>query len=324
MTRNLQEQTAEQTGVYSLERAIPFLILFASIFFMAFSTIFIKISELEISANSTHFNRLWIATLIFGCWSGFRQITQSPKAEDEPKDLAIYNRHNITCLLIVALSHTSARFFWTWCLTQTSAANGNILCNLASIFTVLGGWLVFGRTFDARFLTGGALALFGAATLGGQDFILSPDSFVGDLAALASAIFFAISFLSTEKIRDSFSVVTILTWRCFLGFLMILPITLSIETQILPISMTGWLAVIGLATISEVLGHGLVIYSLKHFSSAFVTLCVLFEPIVVALLAWVFFAERLGALNLLAFLFIFAGIYIAKTGKGVEAEVEAA
>lgn len=320
MTSKLQDPTAEQTRIYSLGKAIPLLILFASIFFMAFSTIFIKISELEISANSTHFNRLWIATLIFGCWSGFRQITQSPQSKDDPKDLAIYNRHNIAYLLIIALSHTSARFFWTWCLTQTSAANGNILCNLASIFTVLGGWLIFGKTFDVRFLVGVALAFCGAATLGFQDLTSSTDSFVGDLAALASAVFFAISFLSTEKIRHSFSVITLLTWRCFLGFLMILPITLCVETQILPISSTGWLAVIGLATISEVLGHGLVIYSLKNFSSAFVTLCVLFEPILVALLAWVFFAERLGALNLLAFLLIFVGIYIAKTGKGVEAE----
>lgn len=73
-----------------------------------------------------------------------------------------------------------------------------------------------------------------------------------------------------------------------------------------------------MALIGEAIGHGLVVYSLKHFSSGFVTLFMLLEPVITAILAWVIFAEALGFVNCVAFTIIMLGIYLAKTGQGAE------
>jgi drug/metabolite transporter (DMT)-like permease len=97
-----------------------------------------------------------------------------------------------------------------------------------------------------------------------------------------------------------------------------LPVVLIFEDQILPISWSGWLAVIGLAAICEVLGHGLVVYSLKQFSAVFVTVFLLLEPVISAILAWIIFSESLSILNLFGFGLIMEGIYLAKNGESAE------
>ena len=90
----------------------------------------------------------------------------------------------------------------------------------------------------------------------------------------------------------------------------------NLDDSIFPISTTGWLAVFGLAVIGEVMGHGLIVYSLKYFSSAFVTIVLLLEPAPAAAVAWFLFGEFLDPLNIGGFILITLGIYLAKTGTG--------
>jgi drug/metabolite transporter (DMT)-like permease len=94
------------------------------------------------------------------------------------------------------------------------------------------------------------------------------------------------------------------------------PLVWLIDDTIFPISTLGWVAVFGLGLISELTGHGLIVYSLKYFSSAFVTIVLLLEPAPVAVVAWLWFGEFLDPLNIAGFCLITVGIYLAKTGSG--------
>jgi drug/metabolite transporter (DMT)-like permease len=69
---------------------------------------------------------------------------------------------------------------------------------------------------------------------------------------------------------------------------------------------------------SQVIGQGIVTYTLKRFSSGFVSLFLLLEPLITTILAWGIFFERLSWLNGLAFFVVLAGIYLAKSGQGTE------
>ncbi|NEO17744.1 MULTISPECIES: DMT family transporter [unclassified Moorena] len=190
--------------------------------------------------------------------------------------------------------------------------------SITPFFATIGGWLVFKQRFDRRFLIGLVLALLGATTIQIEDLLKSSNNFIGDTAALASSVFYAVNFLLLEQLRTKFSVEGILIWRCALGTLFMIPVVLIFSDQIFPISWSVWLAVISLAVVSEAVGHGLVVYSLKNFSSGFVSLVLLLDPIVGAILAWILFSESLSILNILAFAVIIEGIYLAKTGKGAD------
>lgn len=264
-----------------------------------------------------------MATIMFGVWNGLKPLQK--KELDEPAQTnSRYHISEIMLLFGVAIVHVIGRVLWTWSLTQTNAANATVLSNMPPLFTALAGWLFFGQRFDRRFVFGLGIALAGAIGLGLEDFFLSENSlfsetaFIGDAAALFSAMFYAANFLIVEQLRSRLAVQNILLWRCLLGTLFTMPVVLMVEDQLFPMSWQGWLTLFGLAAICEGLGQGLIVYSLKYFSSAFVTVVLLIEPVITGVFAWILFSERLSFLNLLAFAVILEGIYLAKTGKGAD------
>jgi drug/metabolite transporter (DMT)-like permease len=312
---------------------LAFLWLILGLIALSSTAIFIKLSIQEISAEATVFNRLWIATLAFTGLNWIRPVnTQSPETEPDQSGEVDKSRKGplglhwsweiIGLLLVLGFVHLIGRYLWTWSLTSTTAANGAMLANMPPLFTALGGWLFLGQRFDRRFLLGLAIAVVGAITLALGDWIQPKEvlfgtgALLGDGAALLSSVFYAASFLLVEKLRHNLSTSTILVWRCALGLMLATPLVWLIDDTIFPISTLGWVAVFGLGLISELTGHGLIVYSLKYFSSAFVTIVLLLEPAPVAVVAWLWFGEFLDPLNIAGFCLITVGIYLAKTGSG--------
>ncbi|MEH1970882.1 MULTISPECIES: DMT family transporter [unclassified Nostoc] len=326
MTTDKLESTKLESTELNIEKSLnvtAFLLLSVALVALSFTAILIKLSVREISANATVFNRLWIATIIFGLWNGFNEL-RTKNLDDKLISKERYQSRDIILLIAVAGVHVVGRFLWSWSLTQTSAANATVLSNMPPLFTTLGAWLILGQSFNRRFVIGMVIALAGAFILGLDDLLVPGDrlngqnAIIGDAAALLSSVFYAASFLIIERLRSRLPVQNILVWRCFLGTLFILPVVLTVEDQIFPISWFGWLTVFSLAAVCEALGHGLVVYSLKYFSSSFVTIFLLLEPVMTAILAWFIFSESLSLLNLLSLSFIIQGIYLAKTGKGAD------
>ncbi len=99
-----------------------------------------------------------------------------------------------------------------------------------------------------------------------------------------------------------------------------LPLALLFEDKLLPVSLSGWLSVIGLGILYNLIGVGTLYYSLKQFLSGFVSLIMLLEPIIAAFLAWAIFAEELSFLNGLTFVLVLSGIYLAKSDKVLDKE----
>ncbi|NEN93992.1 MAG: EamA family transporter [Okeania sp. SIO3H1] len=104
--------------------------------------------------------------------------------------------------------------------------------------------------------------------------------------ALVYAIFYPGSILVVEHLRVKFKTTTILIWDSCLSCLLLLPFALLFEDRLLPVSLSGWLAVIGLGILCGLIGWGILFYSLKQFSSGFISLILLLEPIIAAFLAW--------------------------------------
>lgn len=294
---------------------LPIIIVIIALFALSSTAIFIKISLREMSAVATLFNRLWIATIIFGLWSGINQV-HNQITEDKPVlPQQPYPIKEIAFLIAVGLVHVLGRLSWTWSLTQTGAANANALGSLNPLFTTLGGWLFFNQIFGRKFIIGLILAIIGAIAVGFEDLLRSNNNITGDAVALISSVFYAANFLLIEQIRNKFSVITILLWRCVIATTLMIPVVLIFEKQVFPVTLSGWLVVFALAAICEALGHGLIIYSLKNFSSGFISLLLLLNPVIVAILAWILFSENLSIFNLLGLALILVGIYLATSNK---------
>ncbi|EFA73348.1 Putative uncharacterized protein [Raphidiopsis brookii D9] len=327
----LEQKSLDSVG--KLPRVTALVSLFTALVALSFAAIFIRLSELEIGSNATIFNRLWIATLFFGLWNSIKQI----QAKD-PKNLSssafkLNTRHfsffNYTApqvtirynlptqqelglLILMGVASSISIILWSWSLTQTSVANSTVLRNLTPVFTTLWGWLLLKQSFDLQFLAGMAIAFMGVVTIGISGFSVSIDQIIGDGAALLAAMLYSIYLLTIEQLRARFSTATILLWRCTIGTVITLPIALLTDPQIFPTSLSGWVAVISLALICQVLGQGLLAQSLNQLSSGFVATTLLLEPVISAFIAWLIFFEKLTFLNWIAFCVVLSGVYLAK------------
>jgi drug/metabolite transporter (DMT)-like permease len=314
---NTLESPQQQTN--SLSTWMLLCLLLVGVFSLSLAAIFIKLSEQYIGPNATVFNRFWIATAILGLWKGSKAIAFRFSRDSSPQK-EIYTTSDILVLVLSATVISISHIAWAWSVTQTNVANANLLHNLTPIFAILGGWLLLGYNFDSRFIIGTVLVIGGAVAIGIEDLQMATIHLVGDALALLSAVFYAANILVMEKLREKFSASSILLLSCFFRIFLVFPVAAFTEYQLFPSSLEGWLPVFCLALFCQVIGAGILAYVLKQFSSAFISLCLLLEPIITTTIAWFLFDEHLSILNLLTFFVILVGIYIAKSGQGVNKE----
>jgi drug/metabolite transporter (DMT)-like permease len=326
--RETLNPTDPKTAEIASLKLFPLLTLTLAIVAVSCAAIFIRFAEQELGANATVLNRLAIATVAFWALTAIQDWRQ-PWPPTLPltwkqgwqKPSADRLNDGIKLIAVAAVSSASV-VLWAQSLTETSIANSTLLRNLTPIFTSLGGWLLLGQQFDRRFILGTVIAVLGAIAIGVEDFQISHEHLLGDGLALLSAVLYGTNLLLVEGLRSRLSTSTILLWRCGIGTVLLFPIASLLEEQLFPQTWQVWLAVAALALVCQVLGQGLLVYSLKQFSSGFIAVVLLLEPILAAILAWAIFAEALDWTNWLAFVMVLSGIYLARSsGSATQAVV---
>lgn len=292
--------------------------LFSSRLFIGTVPIMVRICERELDPNTTIFYRLWVATLFLGLWNGLLVIRRK-FSQDQPDRQEYYTTKTLGLLLLTGIFVSAFQIIWAWSVTQTSIANTSLLHGLTLPFTVLIGWLFLAHRFDKKFLIAMTFAILGMMIIGINDLQYSIDKLQGDLVALVSALFTALYLLSVEKLRNHLSATTILMWSCMIGTVLTLPIILSIQDQFFPSSGEVWLAAIGLG-LTLAVGQGLVAYSLKKFSSGFVSMVCLLDPILSATFAWLIFSETLNLYNFVGFAIVLFSLYLTTYSQSVVKE----
>ncbi|MEC4891959.1 MAG: EamA family transporter [Oscillatoria sp. PMC 1051.18] len=320
MSSQLAPERAEAVEEKKPSHWLAIAALAVSLIAAAFVPLIVRWCEVELSPEATIFNRCWIAAVILAAWQGF-QALQLPKSEDSLQvapqqgnskaeiNQAEFSRPYLTWVITLT-SFAAMPVFWAWSLTQTSVANSALMHNLTPLFTTLGGWLVFQTRFERRFLLGTSIALIGTITLSINDIQLDVHKIQGDLLALASAVFFAMQLMGTERLGTRVSSLKILFWASLTGVAINLVVTLILGERLFPVSFHGWLAVAALAIVGQLLALGLIAYSASQLSASLVALVLLLDPVLSAIAAWFAFRETLNLWNAIAFGIVLLGVYL--------------
>ena len=304
------QERAKVMGINKVDMAIfnvsqkAFIALVLGGIAIGFSPIFVRLAEVGPAASG--FWRVVFALPLLWVWIGVEKGKSSQGHPTSRKDYKILFLCGFYFFLDLA--------FWHWSIQFTTVANATLLSNLMPAFVAIGAFFIFRERLGRVFYTGLLFSTLGAALLAFNSFEIAPERLLGDGLAVLTAITYAAYMLAVSWLRGRFTTVVIMFWTglfsaVFLGLLSFL----SGEVFI-PVTLIGWLPLLGLGFIAQFAGQGLIIYGLRHLPSSFGAVTLLVQPIVAAMVAWPLFDEALGMMDFLGGVIILFGIFLARKG----------
>lgn len=204
---------------------------------------------------------------------------------------------------------------WHVGIGMTRLANATLFGNSGSLILMVWGFIAWRRLPRAGEWWALAAALGGAGVLLGRSLDISPVGFVGDLYCLTAGLLYAGYLVILKDARRKLGAWALLTWSCAASAPVLLGLALLLGEPVLPGSAEGWVPVVGLAISSQLIGQGLLVYALRHFSALTVGVALLTQPAVAALAGWLAFGERLGPLDVLGTAMLAASLVLAKADE---------
>ena len=143
--------------------------------------------------------------------------------------------------------------------------------------------------------------------------VLSP-SLIGILFALIASCGYAGVIFGGRRLASRYHPLHINAVAFGAGAIVLL--CLALPTRfVMSYQAEGWLLLLYLGSIPTALAYGLFMLGIRSTSATITSIVTLCEPLTSALLAWLFFGERLGALGLLGALLLVSAILLLASKK---------
>ena len=280
---------------------LPLLALFAGALAIAFSPIFVRLSELGPTATAFHRVALAVPALWLVLAFDSRGVRMRP-----------LSRWQKGMLLIAGVAFSADLAFWHWSIKLTSVANATLFANFTPIFVTIGAYFLLQETIRPAFLAGLALAVGGAALLVSSSLHLSIEHLVGDGLGVVTAMFYGSYIVIVARLRGGVAVVRLMLWTAIITAVVLLPVAWLVGESVIPHTLRGWIVLLGLAWGSHAAGQSLIAYALAHLPASFSSVGLLIQPVGAALLAWLLLGESLGPLQALGGAVVLAGVLVAR------------
>ncbi len=218
-------------------------------------------------------------------------------------------RRSLVLVAIGAVSFALDLASWHIGIGMTRLGNATLFGNAGSIILLFWGFIV------ARTLPRGpewlaiACALAGAAILLGRSLEISAQSFAGDLFCVAAGLTYAVYLLTLQGERSRFGSWGLLVWVSVFACPVLLAIALALGEPVWP---TNWTPVLILFVTSQLIGQGLMVYSLGHFSPLVIGLALLTQPAIAAVIGYSVFGEVLSGLDIVGMVLLGGALVVAR------------
>ena len=200
---------------------------------------------------------------------------------------------------------------WHVGIERTRLGNAVLFGNAGSIILMGWGLLRLQKGARGREAVAVMAAIAGGAILMGRSLSLSTENFIGDLFCLFAGLCYAFYLLPAQKARSQSSPAAVLLVVCCVAAPVLLALALAAGEPVLP-GAAGWGPVVLLAVSSQLVGQGLLVFSLRHFSALVIGLALMTQPVVASLIGWRVFGEMLLPLDLLGMALVGAGLVLAR------------
>lgn len=195
-------------------------------------------------------------------------------------------------ILVAAIFYALDLAAWNAGILMTKLGNATLFGNSGSfVFAIYGLWLVRSLP-SAKQSVALILALGGAVLLMSSSYDLSPANLGGDLLTLAAGLLYGGYLIFVERARTQLQPLPLLLLATVFAMPLLLAISAGFGERLWP---SDWTPLLILALSSQVIGQGLLVYSIGVFSPLVVGLALLTQPVTAALIGWFAYGETLSA-----------------------------
>ncbi|MBT3338536.1 MAG: EamA family transporter [Anaerolineae bacterium] len=274
-----------------------YLALIAGVFIIGTSAILVKFANLPGLVSG--FYRVGIATAVL-----------LPIWLYKNRDEGIPSWHNLKFILLGGILFGTDVAFWNTSILLTTAAKSTLLANNSPIWVGLGAAFLFKEKLSPKYWSGLALALLGMATIVGVDSWRTSEFNIGDMMAIGTSFLYAGVMLSTQKARTRVDTLTFSALYTATAALTLLPVALLTGQEMSGFSSQSWWSLLALGLGPQVVGWMLINYALGHLRASHVSVSLLGQPVVTAILGFFILGEMLTVNQMLGGMLVLGGIYL--------------
>lgn len=257
----------------------PYLLLGAAVLCISFGAIFAR--QAEAPAATVAFWRMGLASLLLAPFA-------APSAR---RAWPALTRRQASALLVSGLALALHFATWIASLDYTSVAASVLLVNTTPLFSVALARLWLGESIPRGVPFALALALAGAGLIAWGDWGQGPEPLKGDLLALVGALGLSIYHVAGRGLRDALPLDAYVLAVWSTSALALLAAALGGGAPLGGHAPRTWLALLALAIVPTLGGHGLVNRALRRLPAPTVGLFLLGEPLGASVLALLIFGE---------------------------------
>lgn len=202
---------------------------------------------------------------------------------------------------------------WHAGIELTKLGNATLFGNAGSLILMVWGVVALRRAPTRGETVALASALAGAAILLARSLEVSTTTLIGDLLCVLAGVFYVLYLLPAQSARETMGQWTVLALVCASASPVLLIIALALGEPVLP-GAAGWWPVVVLALCSQIVGQGLLVYSLGYFPPLIIGMALLTQPAIAAVTGWLAFDEVLGWPDIAGMALVAAALVIARTG----------
>ncbi|MBV9526938.1 DMT family transporter [Sphingomonas sp.] len=215
----------------------------------------------------------------------------------------------LVTVLVAAIFYALDLASWNAGIRMTKLGNATLFGNSGSfVFAIYGLWLAH-RMPTTRQSAALALAIGGAALLMSSSYELSPKNLGGDLLTLAAGLLYGGYLIFVERARTELQPMPLLMLVTLFAIVPLLIISGATGERIWP---HDWTPVLIFALSSQVLGQGLLVYSIGTLPPMIVGLALLTQPAISAVIGWIAYRERLSVADFVGAAAIAAALVIVR------------
>jgi drug/metabolite transporter (DMT)-like permease len=199
---------------------------------------------------------------------------------------------------------------WNTSILLTSAAAATLLANNSPLWVGLGATLIFREKLSLKYWLGLIIALTGMLIIVGGNALQELRFNLGDMLAIGASFLYAAYMLITQKARSKVDTLTLNLLTMLACIIILLPAILFFKQPLTGFSTQTWLALAGLGLLPQFVGWLAINYAMGHLPAARVSVTLLGQSVVTAILGILFLNELLSLADITGGILVLLGIYL--------------